>query len=378
MMNSLFFRMRFVHWLGIILLLINAFAFTDNMISKVVQIVIAVVILIHDLDEKANGVNAVESIINSLSDMKSDKTIDLHLGFSREHEKMVNLINKFLQKTSEATQISGYLSEVENSIASLNNSIVQLEQEYAEIMQIGQNVSGKLTTIATESDANLDFSEAVMQSIDDVSVKISESAQKMQTLEEHIAKTNEAEAILSENLKALTVNAEDIKNILNIISDISDKTNLLALNAAIEAARAGEHGRGFAVVADEVRKLAENTQKSLTEINASVNVIVQGISDASDNVERNAKTSQELVDVSQTMQESLGLAGDELQHTKEESMADTENSKIIKDESYNSKDLTHVQIQKMQSTGQSLDEIKQSANTIKNSLNELLSKISSI
>jgi methyl-accepting chemotaxis protein len=370
--------MRFVHWLGIILLLINAFAFTDNMISKVIQIVIAVVILIHDLDEKANGVDAVKSIIDSLSNMKSDKTIDLHLGFSREHEEMVNLINKFLQKTSEATQFSNYLTDVENSIASLNNSIVQLEKEYEEIMHLGQNVSGKLTTIATESDSNLEFSEAVMQSIDNVSVKISESAQKMQTLEEHIAKTNEAEAILSENLKALTVNAEDIKNILNIISDISDKTNLLALNAAIEAARAGEHGRGFAVVADEVRKLAENTQKSLTEINASVNVIVQGISDASDNVERNAKTSQELVDVSQTMQESLGLAGDELQHTKEESMADTENSKIIQDESYNPKDLTQTQIQKMQSTGQSLEAIKQSANTIKNSLNELLSKISSI
>ena len=377
-MNSLFFRMRFVHWVGIVLLFVNAFAFTDSMISKIIQIVIAVVILIHDLDEKANGVDAVKNIINSLSDMKSDKTIDLHLGFSREHEEMVNLINKFLQKTSEATQISGYLSEVENSIASLNNAIVQLEQEYIEVMQIGQNVSGKLTTIATESDANLDFSESVMESIDDVSMKINESAQKMQTLEEHIAKTNEAEAILSENLKSLTVNAEDIKNILNIISDISDKTNLLALNAAIEAARAGEHGRGFAVVADEVRKLAENTQKSLTEINASVNVIVQGISDASDNVERNAKTSQELVDVSQAMQESLGLAGDELQHTKEESMADTENSKIIKDESYNSKDLTQTQIQKMQSTGQSLEAIKQSTNTIKNSLNELLSKISSI
>jgi len=377
-MDSLFFRMRFVHWVGVVLLVLNAFVFTDNLISMIVQLVIAVVIIIHDIDEKIHGVDATHKVIDSLSNFKAGKTISMDLKFSSEYKQMIDLINDFTKRVGSATELSSSTQQINSNISELNNSMKVLEDNYSQTKDLTIKVSQKLNTIASESDSNLEFSNIVLNSLDNVTQRIDDSISKMTKLEEYIAQTNEAEVQLSDNLRSLTSNAEDIKNILNIISDISDKTNLLALNAAIEAARAGEHGRGFAVVADEVRKLAENTQKSLTEINASVNVIVQSISDASESVDRNTRVYEELVNMAEIMQESLKEANEQLQVTYEQSKEDSQNSILIKNEAYSSKELTQTQIGKMEQTGSSVENIQRSINQIDSTIRQLLNRLSEL
>jgi len=98
MINSLFFRMRAVHWVGILLLLLNAFLFTDNIIGTIVQVVIAVVIFIHDLDEKLNGVDITKKTINYLHDMKLSEPLIFDAKFSTEYKELVNAVNKLITK----------------------------------------------------------------------------------------------------------------------------------------------------------------------------------------------------------------------------------------------------------------------------------------
>ncbi len=127
----------------------------------------------------------------------------------------------------------------------------------------------------------------------------------IKTLVDNINNAAQQEIETAEKLKQLTKETEEAKNILNVISDIAEQTNLLSLNAAIEAARAGEHGRGFAVVADEVRKLAENTQKSLSQIDVTINVIVQNVSDASDRMNKNSTFMTQLINSSSKTQKNI-------------------------------------------------------------------------
>ena len=179
-----------------------------------------------------------------------------------------------IHRVFESYKSLDFTTEVENAKGNVEVTTNILGEEIRKMLNSSGGYAKELVqqtdTLRESMNKLLEGSSSQASSLQQSAAAIEEISSSMQNV--------------SDRTMEVTKQAEDIKGVVSVIKDIADQTNLLALNAAIEAARAGEHGRGFAVVADEVRKLAERTGKSLNEIEANVNILVQGINDMSESI----------------------------------------------------------------------------------------------
>ena len=237
----------------------------------------------------------LEDRAKDLAEGEGDLTQRLKIVGNNEISDISKYINGFIQKVQDTIVQAKETSNENASVAEeLSRTSLQIGKKAEEESAIVGEVSSQgesLQSILTESIQSAKITE---DELDNAEKSLEKTNNIIIALSDDIGIRSSAEAELADRLQHLSSDAGQVKDVLEVIGDIADQTNLLALNAAIEAARAGEHGRGFAVVADEVRKLAERTQKSLLEINATIGVIVQSIDDASDAISLNAKEIESL------------------------------------------------------------------------------------
>ena len=213
---------------------------------------------------------AGNDLTHSLDESRKDEMGELAKWFNSSVSSLRDVVGKVSSATSHVSSSSEELS------ANARQSTKGIEDQRARTDAIAsamEELSATITAVSTSLNEVADISKNAMKTAEHGGEVVSGAIQEMTNVDTSVKKSAAA-------IESLGESSKQIGEVISVINDIADQTNLLALNAAIEAARAGEHGRGFAVVADEVRKLAERTTRATKEIGTTIEDIQQKTGEA--------------------------------------------------------------------------------------------------
>ncbi|MDF1877901.1 HAMP domain-containing protein [Sulfurimonas sp. SAG-AH-194-L11] len=311
----------------------------ENFITALIgtALFIALIIIISLIIIKIIIINKLQTLQEATYDLakgEGDLTKRIKVAKGDEISIVAQNINEFIEKVrvtvSEATSTSNSNTQIATT---LSRASVDMKAKAKDESRIVHEVASDGHDLQNILSISIEQAKQTKENIDSTGNTLKNVNEQVINLANDIEERSHDELELAQKLVDLSAETSAVKNVLEVIADIADQTNLLALNAAIEAARAGEHGRGFAVVADEVRKLAERTQKSLSEINTTISVITQSVNDASEHMSVNAKAiealSQNASEVEKDINSSVHAIEESITQVDETVTGYIDNSKTI-------------------------------------------------
>jgi methyl-accepting chemotaxis protein len=272
---------------------------------------------------------------------QGDLTVDVH---QKSTDEIGQLTGAFAKMVDSLRETLGQVTEASSAVASASSEISSSTEQMAAGAQEQTSQAGEVASAVEE------MTKTIVENSKNAS-NTAETAKKAKGAAEDGGKIVEETVVgmrriadvvnkSASTVKALGKSSDQIGEIIGVIDDIADQTNLLALNAAIEAARAGEQGRGFAVVADEVRKLAERTTKATKEIAGMIKTIQadtagavssmdEGTKEVENGIKLADKAGSSLTEIVQISQQVTDMVAQIAAASEEQSSASDQISKNV-------------------------------------------------